>query len=118
MFIYRVWEWVMVIFRWLFLFSSVAATIIDEQQYFPDRTIWSWLFNRGVYTPEGLSARLYVHHVTFHGFRKIIFSFFFCEQYKTSSRSSWKATYHPSRKLSKLDEADMQDTAGEAGTSS
>ena len=28
------------------------------------------------------------------------------------------ATYHPSRKLSKLDEPDMQDTAGEAGTSS
>ena len=28
------------------------------------------------------------------------------------------ATYLPSRKLSKLDEADMQDTAGEAGTSS
>ena len=29
-----------------------------------------------------------------------------------------KATYLPSRKLSKLDESDTQDTAGEAGTSS
>ena len=28
------------------------------------------------------------------------------------------ATYHPSQKLSKLDELDMQDTAGEEGTSS
>ena len=28
------------------------------------------------------------------------------------------ATYHPSQKLSKLDEPDMQDTAGEVGTRS
>ena len=27
-----VWVWVMVIFRWLFLFSSIEATLIDEQQ--------------------------------------------------------------------------------------
>ena len=33
-------------------------------------------------------------------------------------RSSCTATYHPSRKLSKLDEPDMQDTAGEVRTSS
>ena len=32
--------------------------------------------------------------------------------------SSCTATYHPSRKLSKLDEPDMRDTAGEVGTSS
>ena len=32
-----------------------------------------------------------------------------------SQNSSYTATYHPSRKLSKLDEPDMQDTAGEAG---
>ena len=32
--------------------------------------------------------------------------------------SSYTATYHPSRKLSKLDEPDMQDTAEEVGTSS
>ena len=32
--------------------------------------------------------------------------------------SSCTATYLPSRKLSKFDEPDMQDTAGEAGTSS
>ena len=31
--------------------------------------------------------------------------------------SSYTATYHPSRKLSKLDEPDAQDTAGEIGTS-
>ena len=48
----------------------------------------------------------------------------FCEQYWTSPRgntaqsSSYTATCHPSRKLSKLDEPDMQDTAGEAVTSS
>ena len=47
-----------------------------------------------------------------------------CEQYQISPRdntrqsSSYTATYLPSRKLSKLDEPDMQDTAGEAGTSS
>ena len=31
---------------------------------------------------------------------------------------SYTATYHPSRKLSKLDKADMRDTAGELGSSS
>ena len=31
-FMYVVWVWVMVIFRWLFLFSSIEATLIDEQQ--------------------------------------------------------------------------------------
>ena len=32
--------------------------------------------------------------------------------------TNYMATYLPSQKLSKLDEPDMQDTAGEAGTSS
>ena len=47
-----------------------------------------------------------------------------CEQYWTSpggntpQSSSYTAIYHPSRKLRKLDEPDMQDIAGEAGTSS
>ena len=47
-----------------------------------------------------------------------------CEQYWTSpggntqQSSSYTVTYHPSRKLSKLDEPDMQDTAVEVGTSS
>ena len=36
----------------------------------------------------------------------------------TPQSSSYTATYHSSRKLSKLDEPDMQDTAGEIGTSS
>ena len=31
-FMYVVLVWVMVIFRWLFLFSSIAATLIDKQQ--------------------------------------------------------------------------------------
>ena len=31
-FMYVVWVWVIVIFRWLFLFSSIEATLIDEQQ--------------------------------------------------------------------------------------
>ena len=45
-----------------------------------------------------------------------------CEQFWTTPRgntpqsSSYTATYLPPRKLSKLDEPDMQDTAGEAGT--
>ena len=45
------------------------------------------------------------------------------EQYWTSlggstlQNSSYTATYHPSRKLSKLDEPDMRDTAREVGTS-
>ena len=47
-----------------------------------------------------------------------------CEQYWTSpsgntpQRTNYTATYFPSWKLSKLDEPDMQDTAGEAGMSS
>ena len=36
----------------------------------------------------------------------------------TPQRNNYMATCLPSRKLSKLDEPDMQDTAGEAGTSS
>ena len=32
--------------------------------------------------------------------------------------SSYTAPYHPSRKLSKLDEPDMRDTAGEVRTNS
>ena len=35
-----------------------------------------------------------------------------------SQISSCTATYHPSRKLTKLDEPDMQDTAGEVRTNS
>ena len=31
-FMCMVWVWVMVIFRWLFLFSATEATFIDEQQ--------------------------------------------------------------------------------------
>ena len=44
-----------------------------------------------------------------------------CKQYGTGpggnipQSSICTATYHPSRKLSKLDEPDMQDTAGEVG---
>ena len=47
-----------------------------------------------------------------------------CEQYwtgpggNTPQSSSYTATYYPSRKLSKLDDPDMRDTAGEVGTSS
>ena len=47
-----------------------------------------------------------------------------CEQYWTSHRdttpqsSSYMATYHPSPKLSKLDEPDTRDSAGEEGTNS
>ena len=47
-----------------------------------------------------------------------------CEQYWTSpggntpQGTNATATFLPSRKLPKLDEPDMQDTAGEAGTSS
>ena len=36
----------------------------------------------------------------------------------TPQDTNYTATCLPSRKLSKLDEPDMQDTAGEAGTSS
>ena len=36
----------------------------------------------------------------------------------TQQSNNYMATYHLSRKLSKLDEPDMQDTAGEVGTSS
>ena len=48
----------------------------------------------------------------------------FCEQYwtgpggNTPQGTNYTATYLPSRKLSKLDEPDMQDTTGETETSS
>ena len=38
--------------------------------------------------------------------------------WQTPQGTNYTATYLPSQKLSKLDEPDMQDTAGEAGTSS
>ena len=47
-----------------------------------------------------------------------------CKQYwispedSTPQSNSCTATYHPSQKLSKLDELDMRNTAGEVGTSS
>ena len=63
-FMYVVWVLVMVIFRWLPLFSSIETTLIDELQ---------------------------------------------------SLSTNYTATCLPSRKLSKLDEPDTQDTAGEAG---
>ena len=34
---------------------------------------------------------------------------------KPPQSSSYTVTYHPTRKLLKLDEPDMQDTAGDAG---
>ena len=37
-FMHVVWVWVMIIFRWLFLFSCIEANLIDEQQYIPDET--------------------------------------------------------------------------------
>ena len=40
------------------------------------------------------------------------------EQDSTPQNSNYMATYHPSGKLSKLDEPDMGDTAGEVGTGS
>ena len=36
----------------------------------------------------------------------------------TQQSTNYTVTYLPSRKLSKLDEPDMQDAAGESGTSS
>ena len=38
--------------------------------------------------------------------------------FNTPQNTNYTATYPPSRKLSKLDEPDMQDTAGEAGVTS
>ena len=40
------------------------------------------------------------------------------EQVLAATPHNYTATCFPSRKLPKLDEPDMQDTAGEAGTSS
>ena len=47
-----IWVWVMVIFRWLFLFSSIEDTLINEQLEFPDRTIWSWPLNCRIHAPR------------------------------------------------------------------
>ena len=46
----------------LFLFSSIEATRIDEQQYFPDQRIWSWALSFGICTPNtwlGMSLTRY-----------------------------------------------------------
>ena len=43
---------VIVIFCWLFLFSSTETTLIDELQCFPDRTIRSRPLKRRVRTPR------------------------------------------------------------------
>ena len=70
-----------------------------------------------------------IYH-NFHAFVKkntrtnVITTHEYCEQYWTSpggntlQNSSYTATYHPSRKLSKLDEPDIRYTAGEVRTSS
>ena len=66
------------------------------------------------------------HRCWLNGWRKSLTAITLecCEKYWTSPRdrtpqsSRYMATYHPSRKLSKLDEPDTRDTAGEVGTSS
>ena len=57
--------------------------------------------------------------------KQLIFKYWLCyEQFWTSpgdsipQNSCSMATYYPSRKLPKLDEPDMQDTAGEVRTNS
>ena len=46
----------MVIFWRLFLFSSIEATLIDEQQYFPDWTNRSWPLERSrKYPPKTIT---------------------------------------------------------------
>ena len=47
-----------------------------------------------------------------------LFAHSYMISHNTPQSTSRTATYLPSWKLSKLDEPDMQDTAGEAGTSS
>ena len=49
--LFVVWVWIMVIFRWLFLFSPTETTHIDELQLFSDRTNRSCPLNRGIHTP-------------------------------------------------------------------
>ena len=73
----------MLIFQWLFLFSSIEATLIDEQRsnYLilavePYDSYAEGLVRRGVEASVGLTARLYVHHAASHGFRnKMCFLF-------------------------------------------
>ena len=52
-FIYVVWEWVMVIFRWLFLFSSIEAILIDAYSWAAvvPRSNWQpWTLSRKTHT--------------------------------------------------------------------
>ena len=49
---------------------------------------------------------------------QIFFSYKIVHPSLNPESTNYTATYLPSRKLSKLDEPDIQDTAGEAGTCS
>ena len=51
-------------------------------------------------------------------YTRLVEQYWTCPGGNTPQSSSYTATYHPSRKLSKLDKPDMQDTAGEVGMSS
>ena len=51
-------------------------------------------------------------------YERVCYSYWTSPGGNTPQSNNYTATYLPSRKLSKLDEQVMQDTAGEAGTSS
>ena len=79
-FMYVVWVWVMVIFQWLFLFSSIEATLIDDSSSSPielmilsiepqDSYVQDQV-RHCVWPSEGLFAYLYVHHAASHVYVK------------------------------------------------
>ena len=65
-----------------------------------------------------LSLSLYIYIYVAVSAYSILFATFLSSGGNTQQSTNYTATYHPSRKLSKLDEPDTHDTAGEAKTSS
>ena len=95
-------------YRWAAVVSPIELTILSVEprdSYVQDQV------RHCVWPSEGLFAYLYVHYAASHVHVKVyIYTYIYIYIYM--------ATCLPSRKLFKLDEPDMQDSAGEAGTSS
>ena len=103
------------------MWLAKAWTAIDRLLVIPD-----WLNEVLIHLSSGhVDTAIWMHHMDANKLKSLTaITQECCEQYWTSpgdstlQSSSCTATYHPSRKLSKLDEPDIRDTAGEVGMSS
>ena len=79
-FMYVVWVWVMFIFRWPFLFSSIEATLIVPRSKRRSRALSHETYVQDqvrycVWPSEGLFAYLYIQHAASHVYEKKNISF-------------------------------------------